>query len=90
MFDSYHREAMWVRSWSDVDGIEKPSHLRKKTMITAFFILTLHRYRAQNVFWHNWKLSASQGWIVMLITQVGPRVICPIRISEGEFSRSIV
>jgi hypothetical protein len=36
MFHSYHREAMLVLSWSDIEGIETPSHSRKKIMITVF------------------------------------------------------
>jgi hypothetical protein len=36
MLYSYHREAMWVPSWSDVDDIERPSHFWKMTMVIVF------------------------------------------------------
>jgi hypothetical protein len=37
LFYSYHRKAMWVRSWSDVDDTERSSHFRNIIMITVFF-----------------------------------------------------
>jgi hypothetical protein len=37
MFYFYHREAMWVPSWSEVDDIERPSYFGRKTIIAVFF-----------------------------------------------------
>jgi hypothetical protein len=37
MLYEHHHETMWVASWEEVDELERPTHYRRKTMITLFF-----------------------------------------------------
>jgi hypothetical protein len=37
MFSPYNHRTMFVTSWDDVDGIERPSHFQQKTVRPIFF-----------------------------------------------------